>query len=140
MTKRERKALGEYCRELADKLELRDWTINLCVEDPGGPGRPDGKTWAASSESTPGRKYVDLTFAPDCRGWDRSVLRATVAHELIHAHFAPLTEIVRTDLAGHLGSQAYDLLNRAFTRHLEYGVDAMADAVARHLPLIDWPS
>lgn len=140
MKKRDRKELGRYCRALADQLELRDWTVTAHVEDPGTPERADDQSWGASSESTPGRKYVTLRFRNDVRTWSTSDLRVTVAHELIHAHFAPLMEVIRTDLYAHLGRPTYVLLVDGTTRHLEFGVDALADAIAKHLPLIEWPT
>lgn len=139
MKRRDYRAFNKYCRDMADALELRDWTILVIVAEPDSPDRADNKRWGASSDSIPGRKLVELTFAPDIRDWRREALRTTVAHELIHAHFSPLVEILREDLHGHLGKQAYELLNDSATRWLEYGVDAMADATAKHLPLIDWP-
>lgn len=138
--KRDRKALGEYCRRVADLLELRDWTINVSVGEIESPNHPAGWQWWATSESTPGRKRVQLRFAEDVRDWAIEDLRSTVAHELIHAHFAPLMEMLRVDLRPHLKHQAYELFNESATRHLEFGVDAMADATARHLPLIAWPA
>ena len=52
--KKERKVLGRYCREIADKLELRDWWVSTRVGEVGGPqDRYDGKTWGASSDSVP---------------------------------------------------------------------------------------
>lgn len=139
MKKRDRKALGAYCRGAADMLELRDWTVWVSVEDPEDPGRPDGQRWAATSESTPGRKRVSLTFAPDVRHWPRESIRSTVAHELIHAHFAPLIDMLRTDLHPYLHDEVFQVFNDGATRWLEFGVDAMADAVAPRLPLIEWP-
>lgn len=140
MKKRDRKALGAYCREIADKLELRDWWVSTRVEDPGGPDRQDGKRWGASSDSTPGQKHVKVTFDPGCRDWSREELRQTVAHELIHAHLAPMAEMERVDLTGHLSNEAHALFDAGFTRHLEFAVDALADAVAPSLPLIEWPN
>lgn len=140
MKKRDRKALGRYCREIADKLELRDYWVSTRIGDVGGPqDRYDGKTWGASSESIPGQKHVKLAFSEDCRGWSRENLRQTVAHELIHAHLAPMVEMERVDLSGHLSNEAHALFDASFTRHLEFAVEALADAVAPHLPLIDWP-
>jgi len=139
LRKRERKALGRYCREIANKLELRDWWVSTRVDNVGGPqDRYDGKTWAASSNSIPGQKHVMLAFDPGCREWSREELRQTVAHELIHAHLAPMVEMTRVDLEPHLADQAHVLFDAAFTRHLEFAVDALADAVAPHLPLIEW--
>jgi hypothetical protein len=137
--KRDYNVLREYVRDMADALELRDWTITVTVTEPDSPGRADGKRWQASSESIPGRKFVYLTFAPDVREWRLQSLRSTVAHELIHAHFAPLIEMVREDLFQHLGRPTYEVFCDGATRWLEYGVDAMADATAKHLPLIEWP-
>ena len=140
MRKRDRKEFERYIRHIADEVELRDWSIGIIYEQPSSPKRQDGKRWGASSESTPGRKYVGLTFPPDCRGWDRDELRATVVHELIHAHLAPLAEMCREDLHGHIVESAYYLFNDSATRWLEYAVDALADALAKHQPLIEWPA
>lgn len=140
MKKRDRKVLCRYCRDIADKLELRDWWVSTRIGDVGGPqDRYDAKRWGASSESVPGQKHVKLAFSEDCRGWDTRELRQTVAHELIHAHLAPMVEMTRVDLAPHLSNQAHLLFDAAFTRHLEFAVDALADAVAPSLPLIEWP-
>lgn len=139
MRKRDRRALGRYCRGAADMLELRDWTINVSVGEVHDPEHPAGWEWCATSESTPGRKRVSLRFADDIRDWDPHDLRQTVAHELIHAHFAPLCELLRVDLLPHVKRPAYEALNASATRWLEYGVDALADAVAPRLPLIAWP-
>lgn len=142
MTKRDRAALGKYLRDLADKLELRDWTVLLEVGEPGGPhdARPDGKTWGASSESTPGQRKVTVTLPENCREWSAENLRQTAAHELIHAHLAPLSEMWRVDLHPMLSRDVYYLFNDNATRWLEFAVEAMADATAPHLPLMEWPA
>lgn len=140
MRSKDQEALAEYIRDCADALELRDWTTLLTVGEPERPrGRADDKQWQATSESTPGRKLVVITMAPDCRQWRRKALRSTVAHELIHAHFANLTEMTRHDLYPHLRQDVYELFDSNFTRWLEYGIDAMADVAAKQLPLIQWP-
>lgn len=139
MTKRDRKALGTYLRDLANKLELRDWVVDLVIAEPDTPPRPDGKKWGASSESTPGRKWVTITFPSSCRDWPDWELRHTAAHELVHAHLAPLMEMIRVDLREHLGWPTYSLFCDGSTRWLEYAVEAWADTVAPRLPLIDWP-
>lgn len=121
-------------------LELRDWTIKVAVGDVEDPNHPDGWKWKATSESVPGCKIVHVTFADDVRDWSLEGLRQTVAHELIHAHLAPLVEMLRADLNGVLEQQAYVLFNRGATRWLEYAVEAFAEAMDRHLPLIEWPA
>lgn len=138
MTKARRRLLGEYLRDLADKLELRDWTVNVEIGKPDTPPRADGKQWGASSESTPGRKQVTVTFPPDVTEWDLDELRQTAAHELVHAHLAPLMEMIRIDLREHLGWPTYSLFCDGTTRWLEFAVEAWADTVSKHLPLLDW--
>lgn len=46
----------------------------------------------------------------------------------------------RSDFESHLGSPADSLMFRAASRNLEYGVDGLAHAIAKHLPLIEWPT
>lgn len=138
MTKAHRRALGLYLRALADKLELRDWTVNLEIAKPDTRPRADGKQWGASSESTPGRKQVTVTFPPEVTDWDPDELRQTAVHELVHAHLAPLMEMIRIDLREHLGWPTYSLFCDGSTRWLEFAVEAWADSVSKHLPMLDW--
>jgi hypothetical protein len=137
--KRDRAEFDTYVRYVANALELRDWTIAITIAEPDSTDRHDGLKWGASSSSTPGQKHVHLTFAPDVRSWDMEELRQTVAHELVHAHLAPLIEMCRQDLRGHLAQSAYDLFNDSVTRWLEFAVDALSIAASKHLPLIEWP-
>lgn len=135
MRKRDRKALERYARVVADRLELRDWTVAVDLETPGS-----DDDWHAYSDCTMGRKHVRVAITPACRDWPLEELRQTVAHELVHAHFAVPWEMVRRDLHGLLLQTAYDVFADGFRRTLEYGVDAVADALAKHLPLIKWPT
>lgn len=139
MKNRDYRALAGYVRTCADLMELRDWTTCVTVGGIVSPDRPDGNAWQATSRSAPGRKFVHIVFADDVRDWRIDRLRETTAHELAHAHFAPLMEIFHVDLHPHLKAQAHDLLNANATRSLEFGVEAMGLAVAPRLPLIDWP-
>jgi hypothetical protein len=142
MRKRDRREFERYVRACADMLELRDWSTRVDWGQPDTPPRVDSATmqWNASSESIPGRKAVVLTFPFECRDWDLDELRQTVAHELLHAHVAPMWEMVRVDLHEHMVQATYDVFADGFRRWLEYGVDAMADIAVKNLPLIDWPA
>lgn len=139
MRTQDRKALNAYCRDLADQMGLRDWTITVAVEEPTSPDRVDDATWCATSNSTPGRKVADLTFSPTIRDWKPEDVRNTVVHELVHPHFDPLFEMVREDLHTHVSQSTYDVFCDGARRWLEYGVDAMAEIIAPSLPLIAWP-
>jgi hypothetical protein len=137
-----RRELGRYVRACADLMELRDWTIGLAYERPEAPGGSAGDTgqeWSAALEGTIGRKNACLSIDPDCDGLPREELRQTVAHELAHCHFVALWHQMRIDLLARLSQDAYDVFIASAERNLEYGIDALADAVAPRLPLIDWP-
>jgi hypothetical protein len=142
MRKRDRKELGRYVRAIADEMSLRDWTfdVELGDADEGKDARPDGSRWGASCAPVPGRKFATITLAPGQREEDPAELRQTVVHELTHCHFFGLWDTVRNDTLLPLGQQTYDMFIANIERHMEYGVDAMADALAPHMPLIEWPS
>lgn len=132
MNKRDRKALGEYVRTIADAMELRDWHIDLMHD-------PCEDEALASISATYGRKRASISFNRSFRDLAPDVQRRTVAHELVHLHLEPACDIVKADLVELLGRPADTVLWLGFKRQIEYGVDALSDAVAKHLPLIEWP-
>jgi hypothetical protein len=141
--KRDRKELGRYVRCVADDMGLRDWTLK--VDTTGKIKRSkkgaDGEEWGATCAPIPGRKYATITFADDRRDDDLDDLRQTVVHELVHCHFYGLWDTLRRDTLDLIDSQqTYDTLIAGVERHMEYGVDAVAEAIAPRMPLIDWPS
>lgn len=114
MKKRDHRTLAAYVRTCADLLELRDWTV--VVGDP----LPDDSSFATMH-------------------LDRAEQRATVAHELIHCHFEPAWAMVRDDLDRHVGQHLGWAFYDGWRRSMEYGIEAMTQAVVDRLPLIDWP-
>lgn len=139
MRKRDRRALEEYVRWIANEIELRDWTIIVDIAAVASPERADGQEWGATSQSIPGRKACTLTFPTEFRDRRLEEVRSTVVHELVHAHHAPMWEMVRIDLAPSLVQPTYDMFCCGYERWMEFAVDAVADALAKHLPLIEWP-
>lgn len=134
LTKKDREALLDYTRWIADEIGLRDWAF----EFPGG--EPDNENWGADVECLPGRKVANIRFRGDCREWDLDTLRATICHELVHCHLAPLQHQCENDLDGLLGRPSAEVFFNGFRRNLEYAVDAVAEAIAPHMPLIEWPA
>lgn len=132
MTRRDRKALGRYIRFVADAMELRDWTFVLS-HDPA----PDD--CHAHITNTYGRKLAVIQVASDFRSAPPEQQRQTICHELVHCHLESSTNMVLNDLSEHLGKQADWLFWESFKRQIEYGVDALASALAKHMPLIVWP-
>lgn len=133
MKRRERKVVGAYLRGVADLLELRDWTFHL-EREPAKPGC-DGFV-----SITYGRKLATIWLDEDFRQFDAERQRHTIVHELVHCHLEASTNMVRNDLQDHLGKAADALFWESYRRQAEYAVDALASALAKHMPLIDWPT
>jgi hypothetical protein len=122
--------LAAYIRQLADLLGLRDWEIELLSEP------ADGKR-TAEVQPTIGRKCATINV---CRNWwslSLEEMRQTIAHELIHLHFANCLHVVQIDLANVrlIGYPAFEVLIQTYIRQEEYGVDGLATAIAPLLPL-----
>jgi hypothetical protein len=132
MTKRDRNALARYIRWVADAIELRDWTITLDDE----PCDPD---YNARVDCSEGRKHATIAFHAKFREMDPEDQRQTIVHELVHAHHAVTWRMVQTDLLRPLGQETYGVFVDSYRRAMEYCVDATADALVKHLPLIRWP-
>lgn len=132
MTRREFAALGRYVRWVANEMGLRDWTIE--VSHDRAPSDCN-----AFVTNTYGRKLATIRFCSDFRTLSPEDQRHTVAHELVHCHLESATNMVLNDLEECLGKPADRVFWSSFKRQMEYGVDALAAAYAKHLPLIDWP-
>jgi hypothetical protein len=132
MKKRDRKAIESYARWAADQIGLRDWEVGFDWK------RPADERDGGSVDWVEGRKSVVIRLAETFRDYDPDEQRYVIVHELVHAHFAPMQDTVEEDLQPHLSRPTYDLYSRSFRRTLEYGVDAVAHALAARLPLIDW--
>lgn len=133
MKKKDREELKRYIRWVANEMLLADWTFDVKWESPSDPD--------ALANCTPifGRKRATLRFCDDFRNLVADEQRDTVVHELIHCHFAPAQCQVEKDLERHLGVQADQLFFESFKRNVEYAVDGLAGAIAKHMPLIEWP-
>jgi hypothetical protein len=111
---------GPYIRRLADAMGLRDWTVGHDGREPYDDGR-------ASAECVYGRKILWVRLSDDFHADKPERQRQTVVHELIHAHFSAMNRFLREELDDRPFA-TYRLL-------AEYGVDALADVIAPHLPL-----
>lgn len=132
VTKKDRKALIAYIRSTADAMGLRDWDIRLDEE-----WAQQGK--AASVQAAYGRKFARIWIGREFRTESPEDQRNTVVHELIHLHLESAGDMVFSDLEKILGRPADAVFTNGFSRQLEYGVDALACALAPHMPLIEWP-
>jgi hypothetical protein len=116
-----RRAFGPYLRCLADLMGLRDWTVTIDA-------RPtDDRENNAEAATIRGRKQLRVALSEDFLGMPPEEQRATVVHELIHAHGAPMDHM----LCGVLDDDA----RRSYKLLMEYMVDGIADEWAKSLPL-----
>lgn len=125
------KALAQYVRAIADALGLRDWQFTY-TDDP--PGEIDYEHATAAIRPTRGRKWACL-WVP-AKWWDESPedRRQTIAHELLHLHFAGMERILET-VQTNLGDATWGVLRAAHLDALEMAVDGIADAIAPFMPL-----
>jgi hypothetical protein len=100
-------------------LWLRDWTFNVSDFSPDDPNH------GASVEPIYGRKFAKICLRNDFFEFSREHQRQTVTHELIHCHLAAYQHAVETLKDYH----------PTMRESLEYGVDALADAIGPLLPL-----
>lgn len=126
--KGDRQQLGEYLRELADRMGLRDWTINLMHDTPDNPQH------AACIEVRYGRKVANISFEEHWAGNDPETLRATCVHELLHCHINQVRHPV-DNIQSAIGQTLYATTYDALTDYIEHATDAIATEWARTLPL-----
>lgn len=131
MKKKERKTLCRYIRWVANELELRDWTIELLR----APAPADSLGYV---HITYGRKLAEIRLSSDFRTRHPEDQRHTIVHELVHCHLESAHNMIFNDLEEFLGKQTDQVFYNGFKRQVEYGVDALASAIAKRLPVIDW--
>lgn len=125
--------LGQYMRDRADELGLRDWHLFL-THIP-----PDDEDADGICTPTEGRKHATIKVCRDFKEQLKpDAQRAVIIHELLHCHFQAAVDMVRVDLPRLLGQPAYDVFFPAFRRSMEYAVDGITDAIADKFPLIEW--
>lgn len=126
--KKQRSRLRHYIRQIANALELRDWAFTLS-HDP-----PTDADAIACIECVYGRKHAVISVA--ARFWASAPeeQRQTIAHELIHCHLQPTVWNLNS-LGSHVPVSTFDVLMGTHRDALEFATDALADAIAPHLPL-----
>jgi hypothetical protein len=120
-------SLHRYIHDLCERMGLRDWDVTLMEDSPG----PEHD---AECHTVYGAKRARLRIIPSLREYSLEKQRRIIVHELVHPHLDNLYESFKT-LEGHLHRDAYDLLDQAVRRDLEFAVDGIAVAWAEALPL-----
>lgn len=132
MNERERDALIGYIRWVANEMELRDWTFDLS-------SRPADRDCYAQIFPTYGQKHAEISVDENFRTLDADKQAQIIAHELVHCHLEAASNMVFADLEPYLGKAADQIFWNGYKRQMEYGVDALATVIAKHMPNISWP-
>lgn len=125
MSRAEHKALCDYVRQSANRLELRDWAFiisKLPTVD-----SENGGDVAAEIRVTAGRKYARFLVSPHWATFAKDEKRHYVAHELIHCHFEELRRITEETIPIMVGRVGWGALQQPLHFAEERAVDAIAD-------------
>jgi hypothetical protein len=129
----QRKAVAAYLRQVADQLGLRDWSISV------EPDHPNEADHAAAMWSDYGSRRMKVWCRADLIDLKPDEQRATLIHELVHAHLEGLDWYLEKTLPDLLGRPAWAGVKQAIQQHSEHAVEAIAVSIAPHFPLIEWP-
>jgi hypothetical protein len=132
VTAAEQETLGKYVRLIADRIGLRDWSLEVRPEP------PNEVSALATCEPVFGRKLAVLRVCDRFRSLTAAEQREIVVHELLHCHLAAAADAVRLDLPHVVPDHTFQVFWSSYERAVEYAVDGLTAAVAPHLPLISW--
>ncbi len=113
--------LAPYIRDLADRLCLKDWRVEVIEET------VNSKHHNAEIGTICGYKDARIQLCEDFFAKGPAKQRSILCHELVHLHLAQLDDFLRPIL-GASQQTTYDLLR-------EMAVDEIAHAVGAHLPM-----
>lgn len=110
-----------YFRHIADRMALKDWTIEITND------APSSSTALANVHRIKGRRIARIGLSEGFLRDTQEEQRDTVVHELIHCHLVLADCLVGEKLSGS------DLI--CYYDAQEYGVDALAATIASLMPL-----
>jgi hypothetical protein len=122
-------ALGDYVRDVADRMGLRDWHFDLMAV----PLADDDEALACIT-CTYGRKRARISVCHDWNTLKPEDRRKAIVHELVHPHFDSALDLVNRQIGNLVGNAAGEVFRASHTERMEFGVDAMADVIAPLMP------
>lgn len=121
-----------WLRASGDLLGLRDWRIEASCY-------VSQKSSDASSFIRDNTDEIVVSVGPDFVGSDADEQRATLAHELLHAHFYRVTRMAERLFANELGQRTEAVIETAVEIVEEQTIDRLAHAIAGWLPKFALP-
>jgi len=129
LSKKQRKRVGRYVRDVADGLNLRDWTFEIMHE----PISSDQPT-AAAITTTFGRHFAQIEFSAQFPHLPPHTQREVIVHEVIHC-WLPSARPLYWGLEELLGEPTLTVFKAAYRQEVELVVDGLANAIAPSFPL-----
>ena len=127
-----RKQVGEYLRELADQLGIRDWTLQVMHDE------PSREIVGAAVQCVYGQREAEFKFRRDFPTHTPEVQRSTLIHELVHIPFEQARQYADEVLPDLLGKPASLAFMEAWRQLNEHAVDHIARTIAPGFPLPPW--
>lgn len=123
--------LGKYCREMADLMGLKDWTLLLKREPTAD------EEVLAEVNVIYGRRFAVIRVCKEFREITREEQRQVICHELVHCHHGQLGHVLERTLRKELG-RAGALLMVPIRNEFETLVDSISMLWHDALPMIPW--
>ena len=117
----------QYVARLAGLMGLEGWTFEVQSEF-------CDKDNMAEIDAVYGQRFAKVYLSQDWHTFSPELLRDTLVHELLHAHFAPISEL-SSDLLDAGSKKNAKVAKAALSYMEERIVDQIACAWARTLPL-----
>ena len=127
LDRKRRRYWGRYARDLADRMELRDWTINMMI-------RPAEEGADAACQCLSGSKTANVMIGLNFDGLSPEQQRQTICHELLHLHLSGIERVI-IDAKQTINKYWFDIVFTGIGTHMEHAVDAIADGYAKAMPL-----
>jgi hypothetical protein len=120
-----------YIAELADRMLLGHWDIDLSRKNPDDPDA------GAGVDFLHGRHKATICLHKRFDDYPRAEQRHIVVHELAHLHLAPLRYHLTYQLGGgnDCEQQQRVRVEAGHTTHEEFAVDDLARIIAPSMPL-----
>lgn len=114
--------MDEYLRTLANTMGLTDWSFTL--KD------MEHEDALATITVSFGRQEACIELSPAFYAADPEEQRTTLIHELLHAHHAPVDELMENALPEALGKEALAVFAEAYRIMVERMIDPVSVAIA----------
>lgn len=137
-TPRRREILEAWIKDVQGRMALEDWNIsvNWKGNEETHPTAGEHPSALATMTPMPSSKHASMTVSDALLELPGPSRHQVLVHEMVHCHLFALHECARSgfEAATKTNKLAEEVLNTAFTQHVESATDALADAFVDFLP------